>query len=484
VEVRIEDVGDGLHKWIIVEDNGVGMSQRILTGPLIDFGHSLWRSPLVKEMLPGFASKHIEQIGRYGIGFYSTNMVSDSLTVSSRPYKSGLESVATVSFPNGLLEHGLLIKGSNEPMGINISTRVKMKVKTETIKSFLRVRTSESFYEEPSEDCPVLRLDDRLEILCIALDCDIYSRDEASERVLAHRADWQNIEPKPWLDRLLLAKVQSGKGRFERVIEIAARTLREVKDGNICRGRAAITFATRPGLEFEVVQGFCANHPSVSRSGPMSLVIGFIESTSAGPRRRRKDYRVSRESLVAWASEQAVLLASCGLNPEEAHSAAINAARFGGAISPIANLFINGELKELDEIAKIICRGHALVVPLHKYNREREGDRIGNVLFNLGDFLSIPRNYVQLSQEIPYLGESLQNNSSDFYYRLRPDKEEQSTFIGALRSHLNNLGVLLSIDVHEEFDLGTYVGHDMPDREIFNGMRIVQGAALLRSQDR
>jgi hypothetical protein len=90
VDVKMDNC-DEFHKWITVEDNGVGMTARILTGALIDFGSSLWRSQLVKEVLPGLASQKIEQVGRYGIGFYSVMMVSNHIIVSSRLYSSGLD---------------------------------------------------------------------------------------------------------------------------------------------------------------------------------------------------------------------------------------------------------------------------------------------------------------------------------------------------------------------------------------------------------
>jgi hypothetical protein len=260
VEVRIEGAGDELHKWITVEDNGVGMPQRVLTGPLIDFGRSLWRSALVKEMLPGFASKRVEQIGRYGIGFYSTMIVSDYVTVSSRPYNAGLESIATVHFPKGLLDHGVLVKGSNEPMGTSICTRVKLKVKKDVVEQFLAVETSDSHEPPEAASRQLLSLEDRLEILCVALDCDVYSRFEKTERILAHRSDWQATEPKVWLDRLLLSSFRSNR-RFDRAIEVAARTLRQITEGNACRGRAAISFLNDPGLELEVVQACPASAP-------------------------------------------------------------------------------------------------------------------------------------------------------------------------------------------------------------------------------
>jgi signal transduction histidine kinase len=37
-------LSEGDRVWLVVEDNGIGMSEQVLTGPLLDFGTSFWRS--------------------------------------------------------------------------------------------------------------------------------------------------------------------------------------------------------------------------------------------------------------------------------------------------------------------------------------------------------------------------------------------------------------------------------------------------------
>jgi len=62
-------------EWLLVEDNGIGMSELVLTGPLLDFGTSFWRSPLVMEEFPGLVASGMQAIGRFGIGFFSVFML-------------------------------------------------------------------------------------------------------------------------------------------------------------------------------------------------------------------------------------------------------------------------------------------------------------------------------------------------------------------------------------------------------------------------
>lgn len=71
--------------WLEVEDNGIGMSKDVLTGPLLDFGTSYWTSWLARQEHPGLYSRGFESTGRFGIGFFSVFMLGDRVTVASRP---------------------------------------------------------------------------------------------------------------------------------------------------------------------------------------------------------------------------------------------------------------------------------------------------------------------------------------------------------------------------------------------------------------
>jgi hypothetical protein len=48
---------DGEQNVLEVEDNGLGMSKAVLTGPMLDFGVSYWGSHLMREEHPGLLSK-------------------------------------------------------------------------------------------------------------------------------------------------------------------------------------------------------------------------------------------------------------------------------------------------------------------------------------------------------------------------------------------------------------------------------------------
>ena len=67
ISVKVKNIEGEL--WLYVEDNGIGMSYEVLTGPLLDFGTSFWKSSLVQTEFPGLRSSEFQSIGRFGIGF-------------------------------------------------------------------------------------------------------------------------------------------------------------------------------------------------------------------------------------------------------------------------------------------------------------------------------------------------------------------------------------------------------------------------------
>lgn len=57
--------------WLYFEDNGVGMSRTVLTGPLIDFGNSFWNSSLAIQEFPGLSALNSRGIvGKRGGKFH------------------------------------------------------------------------------------------------------------------------------------------------------------------------------------------------------------------------------------------------------------------------------------------------------------------------------------------------------------------------------------------------------------------------------
>jgi hypothetical protein len=101
--------GTDLHgHYIEVVDNGVGMSQSVLTGYLLDFGRSFWSGSHVSDELPGLLASGFEPTGKYGIGFFSVFMWSKHVRVTSRRYDEAQSDTHVLEFTAGLDSRPLL----------------------------------------------------------------------------------------------------------------------------------------------------------------------------------------------------------------------------------------------------------------------------------------------------------------------------------------------------------------------------------------
>jgi molecular chaperone HtpG len=79
IDIRIDGAGNNT---LVIEDNGIGMNEQDLVESLGTIARSGTKNFL--EKLTGDARKDSNLIGRFGVGFYSSFMVADSVEVISR----------------------------------------------------------------------------------------------------------------------------------------------------------------------------------------------------------------------------------------------------------------------------------------------------------------------------------------------------------------------------------------------------------------
>ena len=108
VIVRLGEEDRG--KWIEIEDNGVGMTTRVLTGPFLDCGNSLWSAALAREEFPGLQATGFSPTGQFGIGFFSVFMWGSRVRIVTRRFKSGQEDTLVMEFSGGLETRPILRK--------------------------------------------------------------------------------------------------------------------------------------------------------------------------------------------------------------------------------------------------------------------------------------------------------------------------------------------------------------------------------------
>jgi hypothetical protein len=120
---------EGEKFWLVVEDNGIGMSEQVMTGPLLDFGTSFWRSPQAMEEFPGLMTAGMHAIGRFGIGFFSVFMLGSVVRVYSRRCDKGQEMGRLLEFRGGTSSRPILSPAPGEPVPIDGGTRVEVLLK-------------------------------------------------------------------------------------------------------------------------------------------------------------------------------------------------------------------------------------------------------------------------------------------------------------------------------------------------------------------
>ena len=117
-------LSEGNNCWLVVEDNGIGMSEQVLTGPLLDFGTSFWRSPLAIEEFPGLMASGMHASGKFGIGFFSVFMLGPVVRVYSRRCDRGQETGRLLEFREGTSARPIchrLMKDRCQSMGEPVS---------------------------------------------------------------------------------------------------------------------------------------------------------------------------------------------------------------------------------------------------------------------------------------------------------------------------------------------------------------------------
>ena len=189
--------------YISFTDNGIGMSESVLTGPFLDFGKSFWHTPLMNREWPGLAAKGFESTGQYGIGFYSVFMWSDNVTVITKKYTAADADTLVLEFRNGTNSRPVLRSATDKERKevANGGTSVKVILPN---KLYEAICTGEVFKHWLSFDDSWAPLDAGIVQRFPCMDCNLIRRiNSQSEQMLSAADDWLNLEPDLLYNRLL-----------------------------------------------------------------------------------------------------------------------------------------------------------------------------------------------------------------------------------------------------------------------------------------
>lgn len=296
---------------LTVEDNGVGMSRRVLTEFLLDFGNSFWAKPQVQEEFPGLLSSGFRATGRYGIGFFSVFMASDKVKVVTRRPDAAAKDTLVLEFGAGLEGRPILRPATKSEQlrdgGTVISLRLKIPP-NETGGILSRWG-----------DAPPMTLVQACRKIAPALDTKLTVETPTGAVVACNSSDWITVDGTEILNRL---EAFTPEDRFDpdRIADFTAQTAKNLRylktDGGAIVGRAAVTAGG--------IQSYRLKEPTLGgtlcvggfATSPLQGIAGVILGESTKAARDSARPIVSPTELSRWANEQAALVAQLYIEPE------------------------------------------------------------------------------------------------------------------------------------------------------------------------
>jgi hypothetical protein len=300
ITVGLEERDDGT--WLLVEDNGIGMSELVLTGPLLDFGTSFWRSSLAMDEFPGLMAAGMTAIGRFGIGFFSIFMLGSKVRVYSKRCDRGVEHGRLLEFREGIASRPILSLAEPKDLPRDGGTRIEVKLSQRpTSKRGLLV--DGSYNNDP------LSLGRVVAALAPNLEVAVCLMGEKS-RPLVEPGDWLVLPEVRLLARLDARAKLPEENEESKKFRMSTLTGR---DGQVY-GRAAIyperynDFLGPSGTGWVTVAGL--------RAKRLRNIYGVLLGEALTAVRDSANPLVDAETLASWASDQATLI-SVTVNDEE-----------------------------------------------------------------------------------------------------------------------------------------------------------------------
>ena len=327
ISVRIDDI-EG-QRWLVVEDDGIGMSRRVLTGPLLDFGNSFWKSSLVSAEFPGLRSSRFRSVGRFGIGFYSIFMIAEQADVSSKGWDKGLDDCNTLLFNSGVSLRPILRAGRVEGLTTRASTRVRLRLKPGLLIGNCDIEIKPNFF---GAQAFFVSFQSFISALAIGLDVRIYAGCPGVPRVEAHGGfPKNNPTPQDILSKISFAAAQPNPSVVADVNAHHQR-LRPIESGDNLFGVAAISTlqeTSRSMMSLHTIGGLATS----IRGRSNHSFIGYIDHKPDSARRGPIAFEAPPELMSTWALEQLQLLVEADASDLERCIAGLYASEFG--VDPI-----------------------------------------------------------------------------------------------------------------------------------------------------
>jgi hypothetical protein len=343
-QIRLHIHGHSGDVWLHVDDNGIGMTEADLTGSLLDFGKSYWKSNALREEFPDLDIANAGLVGKFGIGFFSIFSLGDQISVASRRFDKGKDEAAILEF-SSIRSRPLLKQCGKEDLPVGINTRVSVKLRE---PEFLWPLSQERLQLIPKwrrDQYLSSRLNfiDRLKRLIVALDVDLEFEDSVKDTKFFHDANWIESEAGDFLKSLSTPERASDAEKHEDLVS-------PIEDGHRICGRGAIILAeANYSSRFSLgvtVGGF--TYPS-----KISLpIIGVLLGDTDDATRSSGVPNVSSDVLAGWATSQATKINQSRYRLTELLRAARNIHKIGGDPGTLPYCFLGGRVSTRKQLVQ------------------------------------------------------------------------------------------------------------------------------------
>ncbi|ABD89664.1 HD domain-containing protein [Rhodopseudomonas palustris] len=361
IRLSFEEIREG-EFWLIVEDDGVGMSERTVTRSLLDFGTSFWSSSSAAELYPGLPSEpKFKPVGRFGIGFFSVFMYSTVVVVASREFAGPKRSWNVLEFAHGVRGRAnfSIEEKIHDVSAPDVNTRVMLKISE---KSFQRLQ-DRYFYRNSR----ILSVEDMLfhwlGVTTAALDVSVVFRFSSSAPMVVNAPLVYESEASEVSKRLstLLAKTEHpplSEDENELLAPMGSKA--EGFYGYCC-----VSLREYQSRLIKSVGGI-----GTLAQGPGDPIAGIAEYDVSAANRRPNKLLAPQSIIVPWAKDQLVRLRRSTISDQELEIACYH---LGELIDDVREIFrvqssvgwldLDGMIAELEKSGEMLIP----VRPIQEY---------------------------------------------------------------------------------------------------------------------
>ena len=353
--------------WIVVKDDGIGMSINAIKHYLLNFGNSYWASDLAKVEYPGLNSSGFKSVGQFGIGFYSAFMISSDVIVESRKFDSSIDSTINIHFPKGLCLRPIVSSVKGESM--SVSTRVSVEIDPQKVCLEKNITIHSGSYGIPDFNVPFCKM---LSKLVCGLDVDVSFQDGKESKIIVHKAlSSDDFDPLQWLKDITFAEFHEGT-KYVDYIKSNYNRLRPIVHNGERIGFAALNTLYQHHNSFMDVLAV-GGLTTFIHNGSMGDFLGYI---SVEPDTARRDGHLNIDLLKDWAAEQYQILYTKGFTTNDLLWLPYIVSKYGIDMSNIMLVKLRTKKNKISSVdistlLSFVKSGFKIIFPLSDFSQDR-----------------------------------------------------------------------------------------------------------------